>query len=73
METTPPPLIDEIDAFVDRHAMSPITFGRHAMKDPHFVRDLKNGRRLFRETEDRVREFMATYQPTPDQPAQAAA
>lgn len=67
MDATPP-LIEEIDAFVARHDMSPVTFGRLAMKDPHFVRDLRGDgrekpRRLWPETEDRVRAFMAEYRP----------
>lgn len=65
------PLIDEIDSFLARHEMSPVTFGRKAMGDPHFVRDLRGGRRLWPETEGRVRDFMATYQPP--EAAQAAA
>ena len=75
METAPP-LIEQIDAFVDRHAMSPVTFGRLALRDPHFVRDLRGEgrhkpRRVWPETEDRVRTFMAEYRPTPSE-AEAA-
>ncbi len=61
MKTDPPPLVAEIDAFLTDHAMSPITFGREAMRDPHFVRDVRNGRRTFRETEQKVRQYMAAY------------
>ena len=58
-------LVSEVEAFCARSRMSPITFGRKAMSDPHFVRDLRNGRRLWPETEARVRTFMAEYQSQP--------
>ena len=64
------PLLDAIDKFLGAQSMSPITFGRLAMKDPHFVRDIRGGRRVWPETEDKVRNFMATYQPA-DQRAAA--
>ncbi len=55
------PIAREIDEFLERHSMSPVTFGREAMRDPHFVRDLRNGRRLWPETEAKVRAFMEGY------------
>lgn len=39
--------------------MSEITFGRKALSDPHFVRQLRNGRRVWPETEAKVRKFIA--------------
>lgn len=60
MEHAEPPLIDQIEAFVSSNGMSPITFGREAMNDPHFVRDLRNGRRLWPETEAKVRRFLTS-------------
>ena len=59
MDTTPQTLVDAIDAFIEAHQMSPITFGRKAMNDPHFVRDVKAGRDLKLSTVDKVRSFMA--------------
>lgn len=53
-----------VEAFLKRVDMAPVTFGREAMNDPHFVRDLRNGRRLWPETEAKVRAFMANYTPT---------
>ena len=50
-----------VDAFLKLNDMAPVTFGRLAMNDPHFVRDLRGGRRLWPETEAKVRDFMATY------------
>lgn len=71
MDNAAPPLIEAIDAFVERHGMSPVTFGRKAMSDPHFVRDVRNGRRLWPDTEAKVRRFMESY--PPEAPAQDAA
>lgn len=69
MDTEAPPLIEAIDKFIERHSMSPVTFGRSALRDPHFVRDLRGGRRLWPETEKRVRDFMAAYRPSLEQVA----
>jgi hypothetical protein len=58
------PLIDAVKDFLAAHNMAPTTFGRLAMRDPHFVRDLESGqRRMFTQTEERVRRFIAEYQP----------
>lgn len=64
MTAANPQLVADIDAFVAASGMSPITFGRKALGDPHFVRDLKEGRRVWPETEDKVRAFMRDYQPS---------
>jgi 2,4-dienoyl-CoA reductase-like NADH-dependent reductase (Old Yellow Enzyme family) len=61
MDTPPILLVDSIATFLERHNMSPVTFGRSAMKDPHFVKQLRAGRRVWPETEDRARKFMAEY------------
>lgn len=58
-----PPLIDTVKDFLAAHGMAPTTFGRLAMNDPHFVRDLESGRRMFAETEAKARNFMEAYQP----------
>lgn len=64
-------LLADIDRFLAEHEMSPITFGRRALRDPHFVRDLRgeNGRprRVWPETEAKVRHFMATARPDTQQ------
>lgn len=58
-----PQLLADIVAFIAKaDRMSEVTFGRKALRDPHFVRDLKNGRQIFATTEARVREFMAQYE-----------
>ncbi|KQM65979.1 hypothetical protein ASE75_06145 [Sphingomonas sp. Leaf17] len=65
----PPALLDDIDAFLGDHDLSPVSFGRRAMRDPHFVRDLRAGRRVWPATEQKVRDFMAAYQPASEQAA----
>jgi 2,4-dienoyl-CoA reductase-like NADH-dependent reductase (Old Yellow Enzyme family) len=59
-------IAEQVEAFLLEHSISPVTFGREAMKDPHFVRDLRNGRRLWPETETKVRRYMAEYVPAAD-------
>jgi len=56
-------LLADIQAFTAQHGMPDSTFGRLAVNDWKFVRQLRTGRRLWPETEDRVRRFMAEYQP----------
>ncbi|WP_260927422.1 hypothetical protein [Novosphingobium sp. 9] len=53
-----PELLAEIEAFVADAGMSEITFGRRTMSDPHFVRDIRNGRRLWPETVDKLHKRM---------------
>jgi 2,4-dienoyl-CoA reductase-like NADH-dependent reductase (Old Yellow Enzyme family) len=43
--------------------MAAVTFGREAMNDPHFVRDLRQGRRVWPETDAKVRKFMDGHAP----------
>lgn len=73
MQQDQPPLLDAIEAFLDDRQMAPVTFGRKALSDPHFVGDLRNGRRVWPETDSKVREFMANYPPSPSEPESAAA
>lgn len=55
------PLLTEIDAFCDAHGITEAKFGVIALKDWKFVRQLRDGRRLWPETETKVRKFMVTY------------
>lgn len=57
-----PDLLKKIESFTAQSGMSEITFGRKAVRDPHFVRDVRKGRRLWPETEAKIRDFMATYE-----------
>lgn len=57
-------LIAEIEGFLKRTGMAESAFGRAAVNDWAFVRDLRAGRRVWPETEAKVRRFMATYRPS---------
>lgn len=54
-------LLDDIEAFLETHKMPPTTFGANALGDNHFVKQLRKGRRVWPETEAKVRRYMATY------------
>jgi len=56
-------LISDIEAFMAAHQISPTSFGLRALNDRHLVKQLRAGRRLWPETEAKVRRFMATYRP----------
>jgi len=58
-----PTLLTDIEAFLGTHSMAPTRFGVEALADRHFVKQLRAGRRVWPETEARVRLFMATYRP----------
>lgn len=64
-------LLDDIEAFLETHEMSPTRFGDDALGDRHFVKQLRQGRRVWPETEAKARRFMSTYRP--DAPQEAAA
>lgn len=52
-------LLTEIETFLTRSGMSTTAFGLGAIRDGKLVTDLRNGRRLWPETEARVRQWMA--------------
>lgn len=52
----------QVEAFIDRHGLSPTTFGLWAMDDSRFVFDLRNGRNCFIKTVRRVQRFMTQYE-----------
>jgi hypothetical protein len=55
-------LLDDIEAFLERNPdVSPTRFGDEALSDRHLVRQLRAGRRVWPETEAKVRGFMARY------------
>ena len=43
-----------INLFLRRSRMPPTTFGREAINDPRFMRDLINGRELRKKTAERI-------------------
>lgn len=59
-------LLTDIKAFIARHGMAESTFGREALGDWRLIAELRGEgrarpRRLWPETEDKVRSFMASY------------
>jgi len=56
-----PTLLPAIEAFLAAHSVSPCRFGLEAVNDPHFVEDLRAGRRCWPETEARVRGYMDQF------------
>lgn len=66
-------LLEDIEAFLGTHEeLSATAFGERALGDRHLVHQMKRrGRRLWPETERKVRHFMATYRPDPPQDAAA--
>ena len=54
----------EIEAFLRGARMSPSGFGRAALGDPNFVRDLRRGRAPSLRLVDRARAFMAARKGT---------
>lgn len=57
------PLLTDIDAFLRVHKLSDSAFGRQALNDWKLIRQLRAGRRLWPDTEYRVRTFMSGYRP----------
>ena len=47
-----------VERFLREVDMPPTTFGRRAINDPRFVRDLRNGREPRGRTAERVIEFI---------------
>lgn len=56
------PIILEIDSFLQTNQMAESYFGRKAANDWKLVRQLRAGRRLWPDTEARIRTFMASYE-----------
>ncbi len=54
-------LLSDIEAFMAKHSLAPTRFGDEALGDRHFVRQLRDGRRVWPETEKKVRSFMRSY------------
>lgn len=54
--------LTEIEAFCERHQMAETRFGDLALKDKPFVRQVREGRRVWPETQDKVRAWMAAFE-----------
>lgn len=60
-----PDLIAEIRAFCAAQDMALTRFGKEAVNDPSFVRQLEEGRECRRSTIRKVRAFMASSEAAP--------
>jgi len=63
------PILSDISAFIATHDMAESTFGREATGDWRLIKELRGEgrsrpRRLWPDTEAKIRRFMATYRPT---------
>jgi hypothetical protein len=58
-------LLSDIMAFCEAHGLPESRLGELALNDKPFVSQLRKGRRVWPETEAKVRRFMATYRPEP--------
>lgn len=59
-------LLDDIQTFCTTHGLSIWQFGELAVKDKAFVKQVRQGRRVWPETEAKVRRFISTYRPEQD-------
>jgi hypothetical protein len=59
MESSADAFLSEIEAFHARERAPPSTFGRAAVGDPNFVRQLREGRAPSLRLVDRARAYMA--------------
>lgn len=57
-------LVGEIDAFLKRTGMGPSYFGKKAVGNSEVVDRLKTGRRVWPETEKKLRQFIAENTPS---------
>ena len=55
-------LLQDIREFCELHSLPHTRFGELALNDTAFVLKLERGRRVWPETEAKVRGFMETYQ-----------
>jgi tRNA-dihydrouridine synthase len=54
-------ILGEVERFLSSQQLGPSTFGRAALGDPNFVRELREGRRIWPDTAEKVRRFMRGY------------
>lgn len=55
-------LLTEIDAFLQRTGLKESAVGNRAVSEGAFVKRLRGGSRVFPETAERVRKWMADYE-----------
>jgi hypothetical protein len=55
------PILNAVEAFLAETGMTKTRFGKDAVGDPRFVPGLRDGRRLWPETEAKVRKFIREH------------
>ncbi len=55
------PLLEDIAAFIQAQGLTERKFGEDALNDKNLIPQLRAGRELRRDTERKVRLFMAAY------------
>lgn len=71
------PLLEDIQAFLETHEITERKFGEMSVNDKNLIPQLKGEkgprpRRLWPDTESRIRRFMATYRPDDEQLKEAS-
>ncbi len=56
-------LLAEIDAFIERTGMPITKFGLEVCNDGKLIPTLRDGRRVWPETAEKIRAFMRAYKP----------
>lgn len=56
--------LTDIEHFISTAGISESTFGFKAVNDGKFVKRIRHGGRMYRETEEKVRRYMRTHSPT---------
>jgi predicted transcriptional regulator len=51
----------QVEAFLERTGMTPTAFGKAALNDPNFIRDLRQGRKPNLDLVEHIQEFMAQF------------
>lgn len=59
-------LLDDIEEFLERSALSATALGQQALGDRHFVRQLRAGRDVRMSTVQKVRQFMEAFRADSD-------
>jgi len=54
-------LLRDVNIFLNLTGMKPTNLGKAALNDPALYFKLKRGRRLYEETEERLRRYMEVY------------
>ena len=54
-------LLQDVERFLIAQNIAATRFGDEALGDRHFVRQLREGRRVWPETEQKVRAFMGSF------------